>query len=46
MEFCIENNLAFTGGSDFHGWEENCNTIGSFGLNKESINKFLSKLPN
>jgi 3',5'-nucleoside bisphosphate phosphatase len=43
LKFCDENNLSYSGGSDFHGWGNN-NSIGSYGLNDDEIIQFINKL--
>jgi len=43
LVFCSENNLSYSGGSDFHGWENN-NIIGSHGLSEQGINQLINKL--
>lgn len=43
LVFCSENNLSYSGGSDFHGWENN-NNIGSHGLSEQGINQLINKL--
>ncbi len=43
IEFCRSNNLIYSGGSDYHGWEKGDNYIGSFGLTQTSFDQFYKK---
>ena len=43
IEFCKSNNWIYSGGSDYHGWEEKNNSIGSYGLDEKSFDQFYEK---
>ena len=45
-EFCDSNNLIYSGGSDYHGWKDSGEFIGSNGLDKNSIDQFCNKCMN
>ena len=45
-DFCDSNDLIFTGGSDFHGWKDRGEFIGSDGLDENSFEQFYNKLLN
>lgn len=46
IQFCQLNNFALSGGSDFHGWYENENPIGSYGLDEKTFEQFYNKCLN
>ncbi|MAJ44278.1 MAG: hypothetical protein CMF96_05980 [Candidatus Marinimicrobia bacterium] len=43
LEYCIYNNLIYSGGSDYHGWQEKNNSIGTYGLDEKTFEQFYKK---
>lgn len=46
IEFCENYELIYSGGSDFHGWKDCNEFVGSFGLDENSFEQFYNKCNN
>ena len=46
IEFCNNYKFIISGGSDYHGWKDSSEYIGSFGLDEITFDQFYNKCRN